>query len=213
MNRRDLGVEPERVRPRNDRPLRRGRYILYWMQASQRASGNPALEHAIALANKLRLPVLVGFGLAPSYPEATLRPYAFMAEGLREVAKALEERRIRFVLRVGEPPAVALELAHDAALVVADRGYLRHQRAWRAEVAARAPCPVVEVEGDAVVPVELAYGKEAWSAAVLRRRIQPLLPRFLRPLPERAPEKSALGLEVPGEDPARIVSLLDRLPL
>lgn len=210
---RDLGVEPERVRHLNDRPLRGGRYVLYWMQASQRASGNPALEHAIALADELRLPVVVGFGLTPSYPEATLRPYAFMVQGLGEVARGLEEKGIRFVLRVGEPPAVALALAHDAAFLVADRGYLCHQRAWRAEVASRAPCPMVEVEGDAVVPVELAYGREAWSAAALRRRIHPLLPRFLHPLPERAPRRSSRGLDLPGEDPQSLPKLLEQLPI
>ncbi len=210
---REAVVEPERVRHLNDRPLQGGRYVLYWMQASQRGSGNPALAHAISLADELRLPVVVGFGLTPSYPEATLRPYAFMAQGLQEVARDLEERGIRWVLRVGEPPAVALALAQDAALLVTDRGYLRHGRAWREEVAARAPCPVVEVEGDAVVPVELAYSRGAWSAAVLRRRITPLLPRFVRPLPERAPRRSSRGIDVPGEDPESLPELLARLPI
>ncbi|MCR4391422.1 MAG: deoxyribodipyrimidine photo-lyase [Candidatus Acetothermia bacterium] len=207
------GVEPERVRFLNDRPVRQGRYVLYWMQASQRASGNPALEHAVALGNDLGLPVAVAFGLTPSYPEANLRHYAFMLAGLKETALELADRGIRFVLRFGDPPEVALELAREAAALVTDRSYLRHGRAWRADVASRAPCPVVEVEGDAVVPVELAYGRQAWSAAVLRRRIRPLLPRFLHPLPEQEPRRSSLGLDLPGEDPEKVEPLLDRLPV
>lgn len=193
-------VERERVQVRNTRPLRPGRYVLYWMQASQRARWNPALEHAIALANDRDLPVLVGFGLSPRYPEATLRPYAFMVAGLRETERDLRDRGIALVVRIGDPPAVALDLARDAAGVVVDRGYLRPGRAWRAAVAAGAPCPVIEVEGDAVVPVELAYDRAAWSAAVLRRRIVPLVDRFLRPLAEGAPCRPSLGLDIPGVD-------------
>lgn len=193
-------VEHERVQVRNTRPPRPGRYVLYWMQASQRAGWNPALEHAIALADGQDLPVLVGFGLSSRYPEATLRPYAFMIAGLRETARELRDRGIALVVRVGEPPAVALDLAREAAAVVVDRGYLRHQRAWRATVAERAPCPVIEVEGDVVVPVELAYDHSAWSAAVLRRRLELLLARFLRPLSDRAPRRSSRGLDVPGVD-------------
>jgi len=165
--------------------------VLYWMQASQRAFWNPALEFAIDLANEHKLPVLVVFGLTPNYPEANLRHYAWMLQGLREAAQALRERDIGFVMRLGNPPDVALSLADRAAVLVTDRGYLRHQRAWRAYLAERASCSVIEIEGDAVVPVETAYPRQAVSAAVLRRRIQPLLPRFLRPLQEQAPQVRA----------------------
>lgn len=184
-------IEPERIHRLNDRPSARGQYVLYWMQASQRAFWNPALEFAIDLANEHKLPVLVVFGLTPNYPEANLRHYAWMLQGLREAAQALRERDIGFVMRLGNPPDVALSLADRAAVLVTDRGYLRHQRAWRAYLAEQASCSVIEIEGDAVVPVETAYPRQAVSAAVLRRRIQPLLPRFLRPLQEQAPQVRA----------------------
>ena len=128
-------VEDTRVKRLNDRDLRRGRYVLYWMQQSQRASFNPALEYAIEVANREGLPVLVAFGLTDDYPEANLRHYPFMLEGLRDVAETLAERRIKFVVRRGAPNDVAVALGQDAALVVCDRGYLRHQKAWRADVA------------------------------------------------------------------------------
>ena len=72
--------------------------------------------------------------------------------------------------------------------VVTDRGCLSHQRLWRQYLAERAPCPVVEVEGDAVIPLELAYPQEAKRADLLRPNIVPLLPLFLRPLEEKAPK-------------------------
>jgi deoxyribodipyrimidine photo-lyase len=80
-------IEPQRVRELNDAPEQPGEYVLYWMQNSQRADFNPALEVAIAEANRLGLPVLVGFGLTEDYPEANARHYAFMLEGLAETER------------------------------------------------------------------------------------------------------------------------------
>ena len=145
-----------RLRPLNDRPPVAGAYVLYWMQQSQRAAGNPALEHAIGEANRLGLPVVVGFGLTAGYPDANRRHYAFMLQGLQEVERALRARGIGFVVRRGRPDEVALALAAGAALAVCDAGYLRHQKRWRATFAREAPCAVTQVEADVVVPVELA---------------------------------------------------------
>jgi deoxyribodipyrimidine photo-lyase len=131
-------IEPERLTELNDAPEQPGDYVLYWMQNSQRAELNSALEVAIVEANRLRLPVLVGFGLTADYPEANARHYAFMLEGLAEIELALRQRGVGFAIRLGNPGDVALGLAQRAALVVCDRGYLRPQRQWRARVAAEA---------------------------------------------------------------------------
>lgn len=141
------------------------------MQQSQRALFNPALEYAIGEANPRGLPVVVGFGLMDDYPDANLRHYAFMVQGLVEVAATLDQRRIGFVLRRGAPSEVAIALAQEAVLVVCDRGYLRHQKAWRAAVARGAGCRVVQVEGDVVVPVEIASGEHEVAARTLRPKL------------------------------------------
>ena len=72
--------------------------------------------------------VVVGFGLTDGYPDANLRHYRFMLEGLQETAATLARRGIPFVLRRGDPAEVALQLAAEASVVVCDKGYLRHQR-------------------------------------------------------------------------------------
>lgn len=178
-------VDAARVQALNARPRRDGRYVLYWMQQSQRADDNHALEEAIAAANEARLPVVVGFGLDGSYPEASERAYRFLLEGLLQTREALDRRGIRLVVREGQPPEVALGLADDAALLVCDRGYLRHQRAWRARVAEEAPCAVVQVESDVVVPVDEASDKAEVGARTLRPRLRRQLERFLVPVPRR----------------------------
>ena len=189
-------IEAERIRRLNDRSERHGAYVLYWMQQSQRASFNPALELAIGIANDRKLPVVVGFGLMDDYPEANARHYTFMLQGLREVRARLSERGIAFVIRRGAPDAVALDLGREAAIVVCDAGYLRHQRLWRQRVGEAAECPVLRVEGDVVVPVRLASAKAEHAARTIRPRILRHRDEFLKALPEQEAVRDArtLGL-------------------
>ncbi|MBC7318560.1 deoxyribodipyrimidine photolyase, partial [Candidatus Bipolaricaulota bacterium] len=63
------------------------------------------------------------------------------------------------------------------------------------------------------VPARLAYLREAWNAQVLRRKISPLLDRFIRVLPELAPRKSSLGLDMEGVQITDPVTLLADLPV
>ncbi len=204
----------DRIRPLNDRPRRDGAYVLYWMQQSQRASGNPALDHAIAEANALRLPVVVGFGLTDRYPEANARHFAFLLQGLGDVEAALGRRGIAFVVRLGAPDEVALALAADAALVVCDRGYLRHQRSWRRAVADGAGCAVVEVEGDVVVPVGLVSTKAEYAARTIRPKILSHRDAFVVPSAGLACDRPSLDLGVPGDvDLSEGLRLLDRLAI
>jgi len=190
-------IDPGRVRIVSTAPLRTKGYVLYWMQSSHRADDNPALAYAIERADALHLPVVAYFGFFPTYPEANLRHLAFMAEGLAVAGRALGRLGIRLVLATGDPTDGVLSLAKSAALLVADRGYLRPERAWYEKVAARVPCPFVQVEANVVVPVRAASDKEEYAAATIRKKITSLLDRFLVPAPVRAPAWSSLALNIP----------------
>ncbi len=192
-----MSVQSSRVRILNAAEPRRGAaYVLYWMQQSQRASFNPALEIAVDEANARGLPVLVCFGLTDGFPEANARHYGFMLDGLAEVERELEARGIGFVIRRGAPDEVALELAEKAALVVCDRGYLKLQKAWRETLSRRATCRVVQVEGDVVVPVETASPKHEYAARTLRPKLNRLWDEYIVPLTTRPVRHRAAGLRV-----------------
>ncbi len=193
-------IHSSRIQPLNSRSVQEGRYVLYWMQASQRAECNHALETAVEKANERNLPVVVVFGLTEHFPEANLRHYAFMLEGLDGVRGSLARRGIRFVLVHESPELAATRLAEEAALVVADRGYLRIQRQWRNRVAKNAPCAVIQVETDAVVPVETASPKEEYTAGTLRPKMERILGDYLVPLQERAVRKDSLSLRLDADD-------------
>ncbi len=69
------------------------------MQAAQRREYNHALEYAIEEANQANLPVVVLFCLVDDYPEANLRHYHFMLQGLRETQQALYARGIQILAK------------------------------------------------------------------------------------------------------------------
>jgi deoxyribodipyrimidine photo-lyase len=206
-------IQAARIRTLNAKDARKGDYVLYWMQASQRSEANHALELAVQKANEMKVPVVAFFGLTDGFPEANERHYAFMLEGLAEVKTALERKGIKLVVRRGAPDEGAAALAGRAALAVVDRGYLRVQKAWRAAAAARMECPLVQVETDAIVPVEEASAKQEYTAATFRPRIRGKLEAYLVPLRERRPAKDSLGLDLETLDAADTAGLLAGLKI
>jgi len=188
-------IQPTRIHLLNNKDVQKGRYVLYWMQQSQRAEYNHALEYAVQAANKLGLGVLVGFGLTDDYPEANLRHYTFMLEGLRETQEALSKQGIRMVVQYGAPPEVAESLGRDAALIVCDRGYLHHQKQWRSRVARSAACLVVQVESDVVVPLAVVSEKAEYAARTIRPKIHRNLDDYLIPFQASQVKQDTLDLK------------------
>ena len=188
-------IQDERITFLNNKPRANGRYVLYWMQASQRAEYNHALEYAILRANELKKPVVVYFGITDSFPEANERHYYFMLEGLREVQRELAARNILLVVRHESPEKGVLALAKDADFVVVDRGYLRIQKQWRSYAAEHLDNALIQVESDVVVPVETASPKEDFSAGTFRPKISKKLDEFLLPLSTNQPAVSSLHLQ------------------
>ncbi|MBN1191866.1 MAG: deoxyribodipyrimidine photo-lyase [Dehalococcoidales bacterium] len=187
-------IQAERISYLNSKKIRKAGYVLYWMQASQRTEHNHALEFAIDQANKLKLPLLVFFGLTEGFPEANERHYRFMLEGLKEVKESLRSRGTGMIVRRISPEAGAVEYGQKAAAVICDRGYLRRQATWRRYVAERIDCLLIQVETDAIVPVETASPGEEYSAATLRRKLHKTLPHFLVPVETATPLIDSTGM-------------------
>lgn len=187
--------------------------MLYWMQAAQRAWWNPALEYAVMQANDHRVPVVACFCLSPGYPSATGDHYRFMLEGLRETKADLGTRGIDLVVGTGHPPDLVARLGADACLVVADGGHTRIQRRWRDEASRALTCRLVEVESTLVVPIDAAYDRQAYSAAVLRPRIRGILPAYLVPWTPIEPTRGSRGSAGAGIDIEDIDGVLASLGL
>jgi len=131
-----------------------GRCVVYWMQRAQRVLDNPALEVAIAAGNALGLPVVAYFSVISNYPNANLRHYHFLQQGLPDVAAGLQERGVGFVVRRpvdGETLEAFLEEV-EAAMVVGDENVCREPERWRRVLAGRLRVPFWTVDADVVVP-------------------------------------------------------------
>ncbi len=208
-----MDIQAERISELNTKGVRKGEWVLYWMQQSQRAHDNPALEYAIDEANRLDLPVLVLFVLTDDYPEANGRHYRFMLEGLADTRKLLAKRRIGLVVRKGSVETVVPLLSKEAALLVCDVGYTRHQRLWRQCLAQSVSCRTVAVEGDVVVPVRMTSGKREYAARTIRPKIQRQIQQFLVPFPRYRPRYASVETGLESLDPENIEGILGQLAI
>ena len=206
-------IQKERIKALNEREMKRGAYVLYWMQGSQRAEYNHALEYAILKGNELRQPIIVFFGITDHFPEGNERHYTFMLEGLREVKRALKKRGIQMVILHQSPELGAIRLAKGASLAVVDRGYLKIQKKWRSDAATQMDCPLIQVESDVIVPVEETSSKEEYAAATLRPKINKKLNHFLVPLRQTDPAVDSLSLEFDSFDIEDVGNTISRLPI
>ena len=154
------------------------------MQASARAEYNHALEYAIRKSNELKKTLIVIFVLTHDFPGANARHYHFMLEGLFETQKALLKRGIKMAVIIGNPPDIAASISREACVAITDMGYLKIQRQWRREAAEKMKCSLIQIESDAVVPVETASEKEEFAARTIRPKITKLLGKFIAPLNE-----------------------------
>jgi len=160
-----------------------GRCVVYWMQRAQRGDDNPALEHAVAIGNALKLPVVAVFGLTEHYPGAETRHYQFLIEGLVDARDALGAKGIPLVVRIGQPNEVASGLIREVrpALVVGDENPVRVAQGWRDQLAGEIQVPLRLVDADVVVPSAL-FPKEEYAARTLRLKMHRIWEPFFEPL-------------------------------
>ena len=171
-------------RLRGGQPSPGARYVLYWMQINRRAEFNPALDHAILEANRLRLPLVVYEGLRADYPYANARIHTFMLEGAAERHEALKAQGIRSVFFLqsapGEHRDTVQRLCQEAALLVTD-GYptfiIGHQTQ---KILERTRLPITAVDASTIVPPQL-FPKAEWAARTLRPKLQRVISAWLVP--------------------------------
>ena len=89
-------IQPERIQRLNNKPITKGDYVLYWMQASQRAEYNHALEYAVSKANELDKTLLVFFGITDAYPGIVVAmlfvSLPFLVDAAKEGFKEIDPR-------------------------------------------------------------------------------------------------------------------------
>jgi len=191
-------------------PRARGEFVLYWIQTTLRAEGNPALTFAVEQANLLGLPLLVYHGLRPDYPWASDRIHTFILESVVDLARDFAARGMQYAFYLDRGPdswprgsvSPLVALARRSALVVTDffPTFIvpRQIRALRAKVAP----PVVAVDSCTLVPMRY-HDRAHSSARSIRPRLLETLPHYLHPVPE-AELRVRRAIEVPF-DPVEVI--------
>ncbi len=176
-----LSLDPRVTIRRAGTPDPAGACVVYWMQRAQRGLDNPALDAAVEAANNLHKPVVVFFAPVPFYPRANLRHYRFLAEGIPDIAAALAQRNIGFILR-RFPDHSLLRFCDEVrpALVIGDENPMREPESWRRVAAEKLKVPLWTVDADVIVPSRLLE-KAQYAAHIIRPRLQTQLKRFLVP--------------------------------
>jgi deoxyribodipyrimidine photo-lyase len=175
-----LPVRPPRQPPRS---------VVYWMQRSIRVVDNPALNVAIRAANLLDLPVIIFFSVIPNYPNANLRHYHFLAQGLRDIAEDAAERGIGFVVR--RHPDSSLEAFLEeagAAMLIGDENPCREPERWRKVLARRLKIPFWTVDADVVVPSRV-FDRSYVLLHHFRLHLKRELPNYLVAAPPIRPHR------------------------
>jgi deoxyribodipyrimidine photo-lyase len=216
---------PEELARLADQPrvlVRRGgglrspaRCVVYWMQRAMRVFENPALDVAIEAGNILGLPVVIYFGVIPNYPNANLRHYRFLAQGLRDVEADAAELGVGFVVRRHpDNNLVAFLEEVEAALLVGDENSCREPERWRKVLAQRLKIPYWTVDADVVVPSRV-FNRSFVLLHHFRPHLKRELPKYLivpkkiRPLHPWKPRKALQHFDLSGDITAGF-SKLDR---
>jgi deoxyribodipyrimidine photo-lyase len=196
--------QPRVLVRRGGAPLKDGRCVVYWMQRAMRIVDNPALDVAIEAGNLLGLPVVVFFSVIPNYPNANLRHYHFMAQGLRDVAEDAAERGVGFVVRRHPENSLEAFLAEvDAALLIGDENPCRAPERWRRVLARKLRLPYWTVDADVVVPSQV-FDRSFVLLHHFRPHLKAELPKYLvappkiMPLHKWKPWKSLASFSLSG---------------
>jgi len=178
----EVAVDPRVTVRRDGAPKADGACVVYWMQRAQRGLNNAAVDCAVNIANELGLPLLTYFSTISNFPNANLRHYVFLIQGLPDIEADLAKRNITFIVQ--RPPNNSLDRFLEevnAAILIGDENPCREPERWRRVIAKRLRIPFWTVDADVVVPSKL-FPKAQYGAYVLRPKLYRELPNYLHPL-------------------------------
>ena len=226
-----MAVPELRVRDVNGRPPRpRGAYVLYWMIAARRTGWNFGLDHALARAAELDVPLVVLEALRVGYPYASDRLHAFALAGMADQRAAFDGTGVLYHAYVEPEPGAGKgllrALAEQAACVVTDDYPAFFLPRMVAAAGEQLDVRLEAVDSNGLLPMRAAQ-KTFVRAFDFRRFLQVELPRHLmdgprvRPLanvalPARERLPRGIAERWPAAEPALLAlepSALAKLPI
>jgi deoxyribodipyrimidine photo-lyase len=198
-----------RITAVNQAPVATGAdYVLYWMIAARRTRGNHALDHALARAAELGVPLVVLEPLRAGYPWASDRLHRFVLDGMAVNARAFAAAGITYLPYVepviGHGSGLLAALAQRAACVVTDEYPCFFLPRMVAAAGQALPVRLEMVDGNGLLPLR-AHGRAYPTAAAFRRHWQKVIHPHLMALPAADPLANVAAAQRGGELPAEVV--------
>jgi deoxyribodipyrimidine photo-lyase len=122
----------------------------------------------------------------PNYPNANLRHYYFLQQGLRDVAEDAAERGVGFVVRRSPDILESFLEEVKAALLIGDENPCREPERWRRALARSLRIPYWTVDADVVVPSRV-FNRSFVLLHHFRPHLKAELPNFLVAPPKTDP--------------------------
>jgi deoxyribodipyrimidine photo-lyase len=153
-----------------------GSTVIYVMQGALRTKDNHALNYAINYANKYQLNLTVLFNMQTLEPEATLRGYQFMTEGLFDVFESFKQLKISFHIVSKSPEEMMKPYLKHARAICFDQAYLNHNKKIMHQIlnVVLDHTHVFEIDTNVLVPVRVASNKVEYGAYTIRPKIHKL---------------------------------------
>jgi photolyase PhrII len=136
----------------------KGSYVVYWMQTAVRAEDNPALDVAIQLAHRWRLPLLVYHAISQRYEYASDRHHTFILEAARDVQRDFQRRGISYAFHLecaGREEDYLGLLSDEASVVIVEEMPTTPARAFLQALKQRSSTNIVAVDTACVLPMKI----------------------------------------------------------
>lgn len=159
-----------------------GTAVLYVISRDQRVHDNHALIVAQLLAIEHDVPLYVQFHLKVVRGRSR-EHYAFMLDGLKEVAQSLEALNIPFVMTNGDNAVEAIlqtATSIDAGAIIFDFNPLHGSRARARQVAERFDGLVQVVDTHNIIPLWIASDKQEFAAHTMRGKVHKYLENYIK---------------------------------
>ena len=175
-------MQKERFNLIHEAPFKNEGPVLYWLQHTQRIDQNYALYQGVQIANDLSKPLQVVFILNPDYPDANVRHFHFMLEGIETLFNKLKAMGVDARIIQGDFTSLKPYLESCSAFI-SDKAYTRYLRTTKETIYQEAKALnlyTLEVESDLIVPVKTASDKLEYAARTIRPKLLKQKDPFLR---------------------------------
>ena len=158
-----------------------GDCIIYIMSRDQRFNDNHALLYAQERSFKESLPIVILFNFTPNVGVRAREHYAFMINGLKELEKECERKKISFVLTIGEPITQISSMLNrlNPKEVIFDFSPLKNIQKIQKKIVSTNKYSFKLIDTHNIIPIWSLSDKEEYAAHTIRRKVHKQLVNWL----------------------------------